>query len=126
MPKKLFKNRVYIIDDDESICTSFQWFFESIHIPSVCYTSANDFLLDFNVNFKGCILLDVRMPSISGFELFEELHKKNNGMPIIFMTGHCDIHMAEHCKKLGAFDFVEKPLDLEKLTGLIKKAFQYS
>lgn len=114
--------KVYIIDDDLTICTSLHWFFETIGIDSAYFKSASEFLMYYKPSLKGCILLDIRMHKMSGFELHEELSRLTNTMPVIFMTGHCGSYVSEYCHKNNIFAYIEKPFDFDELIDLINRA----
>lgn len=116
------KPTVYIIDDDDAVRKSICWLLESIKLNVKDYASAEDFLADYTMFKTGCILLDIRMPGMSGLQLQQELNKNKFIMPIIMITGHGDVPMAVQSMRDGALDFVEKPFNDQRLLDLIKQA----
>lgn len=117
---------VYVIDDDHAIRESLRFLIESINLPVRTFATAQEFLDQYEPNTTGCILLDVRMPGISGLELQEHLAAQGCILPIIFVTGHGDIPMAVRTIKAGAMDFVEKPFGDQALLERIQKAVELS
>src|SRR4029078_6388021 len=93
---------IHIIDDDPEICKALQWLFESVELNVKTYENAKKFLTKYNSTLRGCIILDVRMPCMSGLELLDKLNALNNTMPIIIISGHGDIPMAVRAMKSGA------------------------
>lgn len=117
---------IYIVDDDPDLCRSLQWLLESVGLTSMVFNRSTDFLAEFKPEqANGCILLDIRMPQMSGLELQEQLNAWSNTLPIIFMTGHGDVTMAVRAMKAGAFDFLTKPFNDEILLEQIHKAITY-
>jgi FixJ family two-component response regulator len=100
---------VYVVDDDINIRESLDLLFRSVGLCSELFTSAKDFLQIKLRPVPSCLVLDVRLPGLSGFELHSELTKVNAHIPIIFMTGHGDIPMSVRAMKAGAVDFITKP-----------------
>ena len=100
---------VHIVDDDEAARVGLVELLESVELGVQTHASAQGFLSNFSNDQTGCILLDVRMPGMSGLKLQNELNKRNCRLPIIFLTGHGDVPMAVEALRNGAFDFVEKP-----------------
>ena len=115
---------VAIIDDDKYILDALIELLDSIGYKSRVYSNANDFLQEYNENEISCILLDVRMPGISGIELQHKLNDMHVTTPIIIMTGHGDITMAVQAMKDGAFEFIEKPFRDQELLDTITKALE--
>jgi two-component system response regulator DctR len=101
----------HIVDDDPAVRDALQWLLNSRGVPSQTWESANEFLTFANRTLSGCLLLDVRMPGMSGIELFDRLQALHCRIPVIFLTGHGDVPMAVKALKDGAFDFIEKPYD---------------
>jgi len=112
---------VHIIDDDEALRDSLIWLLETEGHTVATYPSAEDFLLAWSPEMRGCALLDVRMPGMSGLELFEKLLTLHNTLPIIFITGHGDVPMAVTALKKGAIDFIEKPFNDRDMLKLIEQ-----
>lgn len=119
-------NTVYIIEDEESVRDALAWLFRSRNIDSHGFDGAESFLawLEGDARPPGCLLLDVRMPGMSGIELFDQLHAMDAGatMPVIFLTGHGDVPMAVEAVKKGAFDFFEKPFNDNRLVDRVVEA----
>lgn len=116
-------NLVHIIDDDDAVRDSLALLLTSVGLLSQQYASATEFLdstLDDSV--PGCLILDVRMPGMSGLQLFKELHKRGLSWPVIFMTGHGDVPMAVQAMREGAFDFVQKPFRESELLDRVQQA----
>jgi FixJ family two-component response regulator len=113
---------IHIVDDDEALRDSLVWMLESNGYRTRSFASGEDFLAMFNDTMAGCVLLDVRMPGISGLELFELLRARNAGMPVIFITGHGDVPMAVEALKRGAQDFIEKPFGDREVLSVIEEA----
>ena len=116
------KPTVFIIDDDPVICDAINWLLESVNITVMIYYNGQDYLNAYDSNRPGCLLLDIRMPGMGGFELFEELNKQRNRLPVIFMTGHGDVPMAVQAMQQGAVDFILKPFNDEFLLEKVRKA----
>ncbi|MBT8135457.1 MAG: response regulator transcription factor [Gammaproteobacteria bacterium] len=115
---------VYIVDDDEAVRDSLSLLMEAASLPFECFATANDFLENRSVNKPGCLVLDIRMPGMTGLELRDELHRRNALLPIIFITGHGDVPMAVDAMKHGAVDFIQKPFADEALLDRIQQALE--
>jgi len=115
---------VYIVDDDRAVRDSLRWLIESIGVKVETYESATDFLRAHDPERPGCIVLDVRMPGMSGLELHERLRRSENCVPVIFITGHGDVPMAVRAMKAGAVDFVSKPFNDQALLDRVQQAIE--
>ena len=113
---------VRIIDDDDSIRKSWRFLIEGEGWTTKCYSSALRFLEEDDRNELGCVVLDVRMPDMSGIELQRVMMLQKNGLPIIFVSGHGDIDMAVQALKDGATDFLPKPVSADRLLTAIERA----
>jgi FixJ family two-component response regulator len=113
---------VFLVDDEPSARKSFQFLVESAGLRVEAYASATDFLAGYNPLTPGCLVLDVRMPRMSGLELQQRLLDANIRVPIIFVSGHADVGIAANAFRAGAFDFVEKPVHDEDLLQRIRQA----
>lgn len=111
---------VFIVDDDDAVRESLDFLMKSIDQPSESYASAKDFLNAY-ADKPGCLLLDIRMPGMSGIELQEELKKRDIRIPIIFITGHGDVPMAVKAIQDGAADFIQKPFRDQELIDRIRE-----
>lgn len=115
---------VRIVDDDPTICDSQSFFLQLAGWQTVTYQDPVTFLERDDWDRPGCIILDVRMPSLSGLEVQQELNKRGVDLPIIFLSAHGDIEMAMNCVEQGAFNFLVKPPIPEKLKDLVEKAIK--
>ena len=116
---------IHIIDDDEALRDSLVWLLDSNDHRARSYASGEDFLAMLVDDMAGCVLLDVRMPGMSGLELFELLRARGFGLPVIFITGHGDVPMAVEALKRGAYDFIEKPFGDREVLDLIEAALAH-
>lgn len=113
---------VFIVDDDQAVARSLAWLIGSVRLKVETFASAQAFLDGYDGAKSGCLVLDVRMPGLSGLELQERLAAQRIRVPIIFITGHGDVQMAVRAVQAGAFDFVEKPFNDQDLLDRIQKA----
>ncbi len=113
--------RVYIVDDDEAMRDSLVWLVESQGFAVTAFASAEAFLATYRNDMAGCLVLDVRMPGMSGLELYERLNACGCALPVIFITGHGDVPMAVSALKKGAVDFIEKPFGDKDMLHLIEQ-----
>jgi two-component system response regulator FixJ len=113
---------VALIDDDEAVLDSMRMILTRQGISVECFTSADDFMAQLKSTSVSCVVSDVRMPGRSGLDLQDEMSKAGNTIPLILITGHGGIAMAVRAIKKGAFDFVEKPFDAQKLADTIREA----
>lgn len=115
---------VYVVDDDQAMVESLSWIIESVGLKVKTYVRAQDFLDEYNPTQHGCLLLDVRMPGISGPELQLRLNEQSATLPIIFISGHGDVPLAVRVMKAGAVDFLTKPFNDQILLESINKALR--
>lgn len=113
---------VYIVDDDEAVRSSLRFLIRSVGLPAQVYASAADFLAAYDRRDPGCLLLDVRMPGMSGLELQQELNRRGATLPVVFITGHGDVPMAVEAMQQGAFDFLQKPFRDQDLLDRVQRA----
>ena len=113
---------VYIIDDDPAVQQALRMSFRSAGYRAEVFGSAAQFLAAFNDHMAGCIVLDVRMPGMSGLELQDALNERHSILPVIFMTGHGDVPMAVSAMQAGAVDFVQKPFNDQELIDRVEQA----
>ena len=113
----------HIIDDDEAIRDALQWQFRTRGVACRMWPGAEDFLAAWQPEWRGCIVLDIRMEGMSGLECFDALIERNCTLPVIFITGHGDVPMAVSALKKGAFDFIEKPFNDNDLIEHVQRAF---
>lgn len=118
---------IRIVDDDPTVCASLTFVLQIAGFDVVSYNSADQFLSQASGLRPGCILLDVKMPGKSGLELFQDLRRNQDlQLPVIFLTGHGDIEMAVQALHEGAFDFLVKPADPQRLIAIVTKAVELS
>ena len=110
---------VFIIDDDEAVRDSLSIVMDSIGQDAEAFSSPSDFLTSYDENRAGCIILDIRMPGMSGLELQVKLNEMHCILPIIFITGHGDVPMAVQAIKNGGMNFIQKPFRDHELIDLI-------
>ena len=117
---------VFIVDDDASVRDSLRWLIESVQLQVQCFATAQEFLQGYQNQQTGCVVLDVRMPGLSGLDLQEELRQQGFVLPVIIITGHADVPMAVRAFKSGVFDFIEKPFNDQHLIDRIHQAIDKS
>ena len=115
---------VIVIDDDEAVRGSLKLLFKSVNRPVVAYASAQEFLPRYVLDQPGCLVVDVRMPAMSGLELQRVLNLRGAMIPVIFISGHGDISMAVEAMQHGAFDFLPKPFGDQELLDRVGRALQ--
>ena len=113
---------VFIVDDDEAVRSSLRFVFKSVGLAATPFASAQAFLEAYDANQPGCLVLDVRMPGMSGLALQEQLNLKGAMIPVIFISGHGDIPMAVEAIQHGAFDFLQKPFRDQDLIDRVQRA----
>jgi FixJ family two-component response regulator len=115
---------IFIIDDDSSMRRALSYLLQSAGYKVETYSSAEKFLQRDPYDGVGCMLLDVRMPGLSGMDLQEKLMRPDYMMPIIFLTGHGELSMGVHAMKKGAIDFLTKPCDDGQLLAAVNRAIE--
>lgn len=115
---------IFIIDDDPAVQQALRLLFRSAGHHAEIFSSATQFLGAYHEQMAGCILLDVRMPGMSGLELQDRLQDRHAILPIIFMTGHGDVPMAVTAMQAGALDFIQKPFNDQELLDRVMQALQ--
>jgi FixJ family two-component response regulator len=115
------ESTVFIVDDDDAVLDSLRMLMKSVGLATECYSSAADFLEAYDPARSGCLVLDVRMPGMSGIDLQERLALMHSMLPIIFITGHGDVQMAVHALQAGAVDFIQKPFSDQALLDRIQQ-----
>ncbi|MDX1401070.1 MAG: response regulator [Kiloniellales bacterium] len=113
---------VFVVDDDEGIRDGLSMLLATIGQPCRTFGSAAEFLDHYDPDDRGCLVLDIRMPRVSGLELQAELNARGSNLPIIFITGHGDIPMAVEAMRKGAMDFIRKPFREQDLLDRINEA----
>ena len=115
---------VFVVDDDEAVRDSMKWLVESVGLRVEIFESAQAFLAGYDPGRPGCLVLDVRMPGMSGLELQERLAEEDIGIPVIVMTGFGDVPTAVRAMKTGAVDFIEKPFNDQAMLDLIHDSLE--
>ena len=115
---------VFVVDDDEGVRNSLRFLLKSVGLASRTLSSATEFLDTYRPNQPGCLVLDVRMPGMSGLELQQQLNVRGATIPVIFITGHGDVPMAVEAMQHGAFDFLQKPFRDQDLIDRIQRALE--
>jgi FixJ family two-component response regulator len=118
------KARVFVVEDDDSVREAIVWMIQASGLRSRAFVSAEEFLAHYDPAAPGCLVLDVRMQGMSGLELQEKLSQSRVISPIIIITGHAQVPMVIHALRQGAFDFLEKPLDMGRLMDSIRRAME--
>jgi len=113
---------VFVVDDDEPVRDAIAMLLDTVDLPCETFASAQDFLGAYDASRTGCLVLDIRMPGMSGLELHERLLELQAPVPIVFITGHGDIPMAVEAMKRGALDFIRKPFRDQELLDRIQEA----
>lgn len=113
---------VHVVDDDDAVRSSLRLLLKSVGLPTVAHASAHEFLAAWDADQPGCLVLDVRMPGMSGIELQAELNQRGAIIPVIFISGHGDIPMAVEAIQHGAFDFLQKPFRDQDLIDRVQRA----
>lgn len=113
---------VYVVDDDPAMRSSLRWLIESVGLAVCTCASAREFLASYRDVGPGCLVLDVRMPGMSGLDLQVELTRQRIEIPILIITGYAEVPLAVRAMKAGAFDFIEKPFSDQTLLDRIRAA----
>jgi two-component system response regulator FixJ len=116
------KPTVMVVDDDAGVRNAMRSLLKSVGLEAALFSSAQEFLDAYRATQPGCLLLDIRMPGMSGLELQQQLNVRGAVIPVIFMTGHGDIPMAVEAMQHGAFDFLQKPFRDQDLLDRIQRA----
>ena len=118
------RHTVFVVDDDEAVCDALGMLLRAAGLRVETFCSASLFLKAYRPGSSACLILDIRMPGMSGLDLQDELYKRRISIPIIFLTGHGDVPMAVRALKKGAFDFIEKPHEQERLVLAVLNALR--
>jgi len=114
--------KIAIVDDEAHMRDSISQWLELSGFSTVTYENAEAALAEIGSKFKGVVVSDIRMPGIGGMEMLKRLHRSDPSLPVILITGHGDVQMAVEAMQIGAYDFMEKPFDPERLADLCKRA----
>jgi two-component system response regulator FixJ len=115
---------VYIVDDDDAVRDSLRMLLESASHNVQGFDTARAFLSDADMDRGICLVVDIRMPGMSGLELQETMARRNIAMPVIVITGHGDVPLAVRAMTAGAVDFIEKPFDDQRMLDSVARALQ--
>jgi two-component system, LuxR family, response regulator FixJ len=118
------RQTVYIVDDHEDIRDALSMLMRSAGMHAEVFATAKEFLNRFSPRDSGCLVLDIRMPDMTGIDLQAELHKRRIRVPIVFLTGHGDVPLAVRAMKAGAVDFIQKPLEEHRLVVAVMNALR--
>jgi len=118
------KGTVYVVDDDEAVRDSLQWLLEGKDYRVRCFDSADSFLNRYDSHEVACLIVDIRMPGMTGLELQNRLFETHSPLPITFITGHGDVPMAVETMKKGAMDFIQKPFNEDQLVSLVERMLE--
>jgi len=113
---------VFVVDDDEAVRTSLRFLVESVGLPVETFASGQEFLEAIDDEKPGCVVVDVRMPGMSGIQLQEAMEERQLRLPVIVISGHGDVATAVRAMKKGAIDFIEKPFNDQLLLDCIQRA----
>lgn len=113
---------VYVVDDDEAFRKSLQWMLKAAGYNVATFAMGEHFLATYERGAASCLVLDMRMPGMTGLEVQEELIRREDPIPTIFVTAHGEVGMAVRAMKRGAFDFIEKPYNGKALLALVQSA----
>lgn len=115
---------VYVVDDDDGMRRALSLLLNTVGYKAAAFATPTEFLDKFKPDAAGCLILDIRMPGMSGLELQQRLNSKGSMLPVIFITGHGDVPMAVQAMKEGAFEFVQKPFRDQDLLDRINHALE--
>jgi FixJ family two-component response regulator len=115
---------VFVVDDDAAVRRSLENLFRSVGLRVEAFASAQEFLRSKRLDVPGCLVLDVRLPGLSGLDLQKRMAEADLGIPIVFITGHGDIPMTVRAMKAGAVEFLTKPVRDQDLLDAIQEALE--
>jgi two-component system, LuxR family, response regulator FixJ len=115
---------IYVVDDDDGMRRALSLLLNTVGYKTAAFASPKEFLDKFQPDTAGCLVLDIRMPGMSGLELQQHLNRMGSMLPVIFITGHGDVPMAVQAMKEGAFEFVQKPFRDQDLLDQINHALE--
>lgn len=115
---------VFVVDDDPAVGDAIRLLFRSVGVRARAFLSASEFLEEFDPETPGCLVLDVRMPGLSGLDLQARLKDMGSGLPIVFVTAHGDVPMAVDAMRSGAIDFIQKPFRDQELLDKVREALE--
>lgn len=116
---------VFVVDDDSGVRSSIRILLKSVGMNTTTFASAPEFLAAYDQQHPGCLVLDIRMPGMSGMDLQRELNHRGAHLPVVFITGHGDVPMAVEAMQQGAFDFLQKPFRDQELIQRVQRALEH-
>jgi two-component system, LuxR family, response regulator FixJ len=119
---KPFETTVYVVDDDDGMRRALETLLNTVGFKTAVFSRPKEFLAKFRADAPGCLVLDIRMPEMSGLEVQQHLNTIGSMLPVIFVTGHGDVPMAVQAMKEGAFEFIQKPFRDQDLLDRINHA----
>src|SRR5918994_2677318 len=123
-PSSLARPTIFVVDDDAAVRDALKLLLRSVGHAVETFGSGQEFLDGYNDDRAGCLVLDIRMPGMSGLELQQKLNERHSILPIIFITGHGDVPMAVEAMQAGAVDFIQKPFRDQDLIDRINQALE--
>jgi len=123
-PLPAIKPMVHVVDDNPAVRDAIRWLVEQVGLSARTYATAQEFLSACDPAMRGCLVLDIRMPGISGLDLQERLQKQGIHLPVIIITGHGDVPVAVRAMKAGALEFLQKPFNDQTLLDAIHAALE--
>ncbi len=115
---------VYVVDDDDAMRRALDTLLSTVGYRTAVFSKPSEFLAKFNADSPGCLVLDIRMPDMSGLEVQQHLNRVGSMLPLIFITGHGDVPMAVQAMKEGAFEFIQKPFRDQDILDRINHAMK--
>lgn len=115
---------IHVVDDTPAVCHAIGWLVEQVGLTCRKYASASEFLKDASKGMRGCLVLDVRMPGMSGLDLQDCLNYRGINLPVIIITGHGDVPITVRAMKAGAFEFLQKPFNDQVLLDSIHASME--
>ncbi len=115
---------VYVVDDDDGMRRALDTLLSTVGYKTAVFSRPGEFLANFKADASGCLVLDIRMPDMSGLEVQQHLNRMGSMMPVIFITGHGDVPMAVQAMKEGAYEFIQKPFRDQDLLDRINHALK--
>lgn len=118
------QSTIFVVDDDSAVRDSLTLLLETNGYRALSYPGGRAFLDSLEQNARGCVLVDIRMPDLGGFEVQEELRRRHVGLPVIVITGHGDVSLAVKAMRAGAVDFIEKPYPESAILEAVERALE--
>jgi len=116
------KPKVFIVDDNPAVRDAIRWLMKQVNVEAETFSIAREFLAAYKPGMRGCLILDIRMPEMSGMELLGRLTQESASLPIIVITGHGDVDLAVRAMKAGVFEFLQKPFKDQVLLDAVQAA----